>query len=245
MYRLIGRIALALILAGALNACAQEKPEAPLAGVPADVNVTQAAASQSAGGPGLQERYPRYRLQRNDVFDLDFALTPEFNQTVTVQPDGFVSLRGIDAIHVASLTVAEATEAIRSRYSSILREPVIALVLKDFEKPYFVASGEFNRPGKYELRDKVTVAQAIAMAGGFTTSAKHSQVLLFRRVSDEWLEVKKLNVKRMLAQADLKEDPVLGPGDMLHVPKSAIGKIKQFIPTIGAGVHYNPNPNRN
>jgi len=243
MYRLIGRIALALMLTGALCAWAQEKPEAALAGVPA--NATQATASQPAGGPGLQERYPRYQLQRHDVFDLDFALTPEFNQTVTVQPDGFVSLRGTGAIYVAGLTVTQATEAIRAAYSGILLEPVIAVILKDFEKPYFVASGEFARPGKYELRDKITVAQAVAIAGGFTSDAKHSQVLLCRRVSDEWLEVKKLNVKRMLAKADLKEDPILHPGDMLYVPKSAIGKIRQFMPAMGAGVHYNPNPNRN
>jgi polysaccharide export outer membrane protein len=39
---------------------------------------------------GLHERNPRYRLRKGDTFDLDFELSPEFNQTVAVQPDGFV-----------------------------------------------------------------------------------------------------------------------------------------------------------
>jgi protein involved in polysaccharide export with SLBB domain len=54
-------------------------------------------------------------------------------------------------------------------------------VLKDFEKPYFVAGGRVARPGKYDLRGDTTVSQGIALAGGFLDSAKHSQVVLFRR----------------------------------------------------------------
>ena len=42
-------------------------------------------------------------------FDVNFDLSPEFNQTVTVQPDGYITLRGIGDVHVADLTVPELT----------------------------------------------------------------------------------------------------------------------------------------
>ena len=50
--------------------------------------------------PGLHERYPRYRVRKGDTFDLDFALSPEFNQTVAVQPDGYVTLKAVGSIFV-------------------------------------------------------------------------------------------------------------------------------------------------
>jgi polysaccharide export outer membrane protein len=90
------------------------------------------------------------------------------------------------------------------------------------------------------LRGDTTVTQAVAIAGGFNENSKHSQVLLFRRASNDWVEVRKLNVKRMLQTANLSEDPNLRPGDMLFVPKNAVSKIKRLIPASALGMYYNP-----
>src|ERR1700739_1115125 len=52
-------------------------------------------------GPQLAtSRYPRYMLGADDVLDITFEFTPEFNQTVTVQPDGYITLRGAGDLHV-------------------------------------------------------------------------------------------------------------------------------------------------
>src|SRR5205823_9254030 len=86
------------------------------------------------------QRYPRYELRADDVLDISFEFTPEFNQTVVVQPDGYITLREVGDVHVAGLTVPKLTETIRTAYGKILNSPTIAVVLKDFEKPYFIAS---------------------------------------------------------------------------------------------------------
>jgi polysaccharide export outer membrane protein len=114
--------------------------------------------------------------------------------------------------------------------------------LKDFDKPYFIAAGEVGRPGKYDLRGDTTLTEAIAMAGGFQDSAKHSQVLLFRRVNDQWVSAKIFNVKKMHAEGKLDEDPLLHPGDMLFVPKNRMSKIKPFLPTASLGGFVNTLP---
>jgi polysaccharide biosynthesis/export protein len=117
----------------------------------------------------------------------------------------------------------------------------VTVTLKDFEKPYFVADGQVGRPGKYDLRGDVTLTQAIAIAGGFKDEAKGSQVLLFRRVSDEWMEAKIFNVKKMHKTLSLKEDPTLHPGDMVFVPKNALSKIDKFFPSAQMGSMLRPN----
>jgi polysaccharide biosynthesis/export protein len=184
----------------------------------------------SSKTPQFGEREPRYLLRPGDVFDLQFEFSPEYNQTVSVQPDGFVTLRGVGDVHVAGKTVPELTGTLKEVYGKFLAQPVISVVLKDFEKPYFIANGQVEKPGKYELRGDTTVTEALAIAGGLNNSSKNSQVLLFRRVSQEWVEAREVNVKDMLAGKNLNEDVHLKPGDMIYVPKSRWSKIRQFIP---------------
>jgi len=204
---------------------------------------TASAADASASpatttNPQLQERYPRYRISPGDQFDVNFELSPEFNQlAVEVQPDGYVNLRSVGDVHVSGQTVPELTETLRVAYGKMLHDPLISIVLKDFQKPFFVADGQVGRPGKYDLRGDTTLTEAIAIAGGFTDNSRHSQVLLFRRISDQWTEARIINVKKMEKAGNLKEDPILHPGDMLFVPKSTYSKIERYIPSANVGTY--------
>jgi polysaccharide export outer membrane protein len=189
--------------------------------------------------PQLQTREPRYEVCPGDVLELAFSFSPEFNQTVTVQPDGYIVLREIGQAYVQGKTVAEIRNLAISAYGQILRQPVVTVVLKEFEKPHFIVGGQVAKPGKYELRADTTALEAIAIAGGFTSAAKHSQVLLFRRVSQDWFEVKNLDIKK-LQKGNALEDVHLRPGDMLVVPQNVISKIKQYLPTTAVGAYLSP-----
>jgi polysaccharide export outer membrane protein len=179
-------------------------------------------------------------VRKGDTFDLDFALSPEFNQTVAVQPDGYVTLKGVGSIFIEGQTVPELTETVKAAYAKILHNPVIAIALKDFEKPFFIASGQVSKPGKYDIRSDLTVTEAVAIAGGFNDRAKHSQVVLFRPVPSGGFEAKIINVKKLLASRNLSEDIQLQPGDMLYVPQNAFSKIRPFIPTSSMGAYLGP-----
>jgi len=197
-------------------------------------------AADNEQAPVLQHRNRRYQLHSADVLELNFPFTPEFNQSVTVQPDGYITLRGVDSIRVEGQTVPELTNSLRTAYAKILHDPVINVELKDFEKPYYIVGGEVGHPGKFDLRSETTATQAVAIAGGLRESAKHSQVVLFHRVPDGWMQVKKLNMKKMLKDGKLDEDAYLQPGDFLYVPKNAMSKIARFIPTSSVGLYANP-----
>jgi polysaccharide biosynthesis/export protein len=212
-------------------------------------NITRDALAATAGGgdsdpdrPVLQQRNPRYRLCASDVIALTFPLTPEYSQTITVQPDGFITLAGAGDVHVQGLTTQEAVPAIQAAYLNVLHNSVVTIELKDFNKPYFIVSGQVFKPGKFDLRGYTTATQAVAMAGGFEDSAKHSQVLLFRRVNDSWTEVKNLDLKHILQGHNPSEDPEIRPGDMLFVPQNTISKVKKFIPNYGMGAYATVYP---
>jgi polysaccharide export outer membrane protein len=157
-----------------------------------------------------------------------------------VQPDGFVALKDLPETYVEGLTLPEFQIVITKVYTGTLHDPQITITLKDFEKPYFIASGEVSHPGKYELRGDTTVTEALAMAGGFNGQAKHSQVVLFRRVSDGLAESRVLDIKHMLHAKDLTEDLHLKPGDLLFVPQNTISKVRRYLPTSSLGAYLNP-----
>jgi protein involved in polysaccharide export with SLBB domain len=91
-------------------------------------------AAKSTATPGFNDRTPRYHLQPGDSFDLNFDLSPEFNQTgVSVQPDGFVTLRSVGDVKVSGETIPQLTETIKQAYSKILNNPPISVNLKEFE----------------------------------------------------------------------------------------------------------------
>jgi len=211
-----------------------------------DGNSTAGASTQSEKADGTGDpkfggdRHPLYRLTKSDVIDVTFTFSPDYNQSLTVQPDGYVILKAVGPVVAEGLTLPELQQVLIEAYRTTLHEPEITLTLKDFDKPYFLASGEVAKPGKYELRGDVTVNEAIAIAGGFTQQARHSQVVVFRRISSEVAETHVVDVKKMLDSRDAREDLHLRPGDFVYVPQSRISKIRRFVPTNSMNWYMSP-----
>lgn len=194
----------------------------------------------TSGQPALQQRAPRYELRRGDSFDIEFAFSPEFNQTVTVEPDGYITLKSAGMIQAEGLTVPKLTEAIQQKYTGILHDPIVTIDLKDFEKPYFIVAGQVGKPGKYDLRSDLTLTEGVAIAGGFTEASKHSQVVLYRPGPNGATEARLVDAKKMLRSHNLAEDIHLQSGDMIYVPQNRISKISRYLPTSSLGLYENP-----
>ena len=171
----------------------------------------------------------RYRLNPGDVVDISYRYTPEFNQTVTVQPDGFVTLQIVGELKVAGFTLEEARNKILENAAKRLKDPEVNLLLKEFQKPFFVVSGEVAQPGRFEMNQDMTALQAVMLAGGFKDSAKTSQILVFRKINSQTAEVKLLNLKGIKKTGDLENDFALESGDMILVPRNTITKVERYV----------------
>lgn len=183
-------------------------------------------------------RDPRYLLQPSDVLEVHYRYSPEFDQVATIQPDGFVGLPLIGDVKLLGLTVDQARTEILNRASQRLKDPEITVVLKEFEKPYFTVGGEVGTPGRFEMRGPVTALQAIAMAGGFkSVSAKHSKVILFRRVGPDMAKAEILDLKAAMSPSTTETLANLRSGDMLIVPQNNISKIERLIKLSNIGAY--------
>jgi polysaccharide biosynthesis/export protein len=225
-----------------------------LLGLPATLSgqernvTTSATAAQTAAAPSenqaysdrpaLQHRYPRYKVNPEDVLSISFPLSVELNQTVTIQPDGYINLEGAGSIYIQGMTVPEIADAVKKAYSATLHDPIVDIDLTDFQKPFFVVTGQVGKPGQYDLRSDITVSEAIAIAGGFTPQAK-TQVFLYHRISDGWVEVHKLSLKDILHGKNVNEDSQMRSGDMIFVPEKFITNFRKYVP-YSIGVYTSP-----
>jgi polysaccharide biosynthesis/export protein len=213
------------LLAIGVVAFAQEANPSPQAAPP------QAPQQQTAPGQ-------RYTVKASDVLGLTFRYTPDYNHDTSVQPDGFVQLKGLpNAVRIQGLTILEAQREIVKAYSTILKDPDITVTLKDFEKPYFVVSGSVRNPGKFDYRGHTTVMQAVAIAGGFDNSAKHSQILLMRKYSNDLVQVTMVDLRQVMKGKEVSKDLEVRPGDTIFAPKSTFAKFAPFIPSSSMGMY--------
>lgn len=200
---------------------------------------TTAASSPVQTSPKLQPR-ERYRLHPGDVLVLNYRFTPDFNQSVALQPDGYVNLSIVGSVRLADLTLDEAHDLIVSKASDKLNAPELNLVLKEFVAPSVVVAGEVNKPGKFDLREGTTALQSILLAGGYTDNARAGQVVVIRKLNDTTGEVFLLDLNHILKNKDMERDMALRAGDMVMVPKDRISRISRFIRLANVGIYLNP-----
>lgn len=197
----------------------------------------QSTQAPRLGTFGAEERYV---LHAGDVLDIQYRYTPEFNQTVTVQPDGFISLEIGGDVKVSGRNLEQVRNVILTKARTRLASPELIVVLKEFQKPYVVVSGEVIQPGKLEMREKLTALQAVLLAGGFKDSAKSSQILIFHKLNADMAEVKSLNFKALKRTSDLENDLTLEAGDMILVPRNRISKIERYVRIASLATFLNP-----
>src|SRR5438876_6615546 len=84
----------------------------------------------------------RYQVQPGDVLEVQYRYSPEFNQTMMVQPDGYVSLQVGGDLKVAGKNVEQVGELILRKVSERLKDPEAAVIVAEFQEPDVVVGGE-------------------------------------------------------------------------------------------------------
>src|SRR5438270_8849239 len=134
----VGRVPGTQAAAGALGNPATRSQVGPWDGLgkPGTV-IAKPDGADGTGNPAFGgERRPLYRLHKSDLLEINFMFSPEFNQTVSVQPDGFVALKGLGSMYAEGQTLPELQASLRKAYAPMLHDPEVTIVLKDYDRPF-------------------------------------------------------------------------------------------------------------
>lgn len=178
------------------------------------------------------ENVPEYRIQPGDVLDIKFFYSPDLNETVAVRPDGRISLQLVDDVLASGLTGPELDDVLTHRYDKKLPDHQdLSVIIRKFSDQRVYVAGEVSTPGEFDLKNKMSLLQAITAAGGFTNEANRDTVLIVRQ-EDRGTPV---TYVASLSDNDLTEAGVnsvyalLAPRDIVYVPKSGIAKVNLFM----------------
>jgi polysaccharide export outer membrane protein len=118
-----------------------------------------------------------------DVFSLTIVGEDKLPREFRVAPDGTVDLPYIHRITVAGLEPQEIAALVRQKLveGDVLRDPSVAVDIKEYNSKRVVVLGQVQKPGSFPLTPGFTLIQAISQAGGFNSIANRDRVNLTRK----------------------------------------------------------------
>jgi polysaccharide export outer membrane protein len=138
-----------------------------------------------------------YRLGPEDVIEVFVWKEPELTTTVTIRPDGRISLPLAGELEASGKTAAELQQEIATKLSKYVVQPVVNVMVKQVNSLRISVMGEVRRPDVYRIKNRVTVLDAIAMAGGFTDLARPNRVIVLRNTPGGPQRIK-VNIKQLV-----------------------------------------------
>ena len=157
-----------------------------------------------------------YRIGREDVLDVAVWRDADLSRTLPVRPDGYISMPMTGEVLAAGKTPTELAEEIKGRLQPYVQEPRVTVIVREVNSSRVFVTGEVAHPGAYPLRGRVSLIQAIALAGGFTDFANSDGIIVHPHAIGEG---GKIPVRYSdLVSPDGGQDVILRPGDTIVVP---------------------------
>ena len=197
-----------------------------LAGCVSDPSVRNAVPASKVW---TAEKPAAYVIHSGDELDIKFFYNPELNETITVRPDGMISLQLVDEIRAAGKTPAQLDKELTDVYARELRKPIVTVIVRSFTGQRIYVGGEVNEQGLIELPAGMTVLQAVFQAGGFMETAQPSETIVIRKGTNNRPVPIRVDLASAFNGNGEGVDFRLQPDDVVYVPKSAIAKANKFV----------------
>jgi polysaccharide export outer membrane protein len=160
-----------------------------------------------------------YIIGAGDVLEILVWRNETLSRTVTVRPDGKISLPLINDVQAAGLTPMQLREQIVQEMKTFKELPEVSIIVIDAKSRVVYLMGQVARPGAYPLGPNATVLQVIAQAGGFTQFADSNNILVIRRGDGTSKEQRiQVSYRSILKGQSTKGDVALQAGDTVIVP---------------------------
>ncbi|WP_447602455.1 polysaccharide biosynthesis/export family protein [Nitrospira sp. Nam80] len=166
---------------------------------------------------------PDYIMGPEDVLEITVWKNADLSKQVQVRPDGRISLPLIGDVSAVGKTAAQLTEEISLKLKSYMENPTVSIVVREVNSYQIYVLGEVNSPGKYPLKSKTTLLQAITIAHGFTQVAARNKIVVFRFGKDgEGLTKIKASYDDIVLRDGSDQNIELKPGDQIVVPSETM-----------------------
>jgi len=179
------------------------------------------AAIASAIQQAASAKKSDYKIRPTDLLEISVYREKDLERVVRVSQNGSITFPLVGAMDLTGMSVGEAETAIAGKLSEYLVDPQVSIFVKEYSNKLVYILGEVSKPGSYPLPNeaKLSVVEAITLAGGFTPIAAKDRTRVVRNVNGEnktfYIEVTAITNK-----GEKHKDIQLEPNDIVYVPQS-------------------------
>jgi polysaccharide export outer membrane protein len=171
-----------------------------------------------------------YIIGHGDALNILFLYNSDLNQIdIKVRPDGKISLPYVGEVEVAGKGVSALDSLLTARYSEIIVNPDVTVVVKDYNPQLVYVMGDVDNPGGFEYRTGMTLTNFLALSGGPGRTGKRNEILVIRRIAPDHVVGIQIDLKELLGKKRFDLDIPLEPYDIVYVPKSRLASAQDFM----------------
>ena len=138
-----------------------------------------------------------YRLGPEDVIEVFVWKQPDLSTTAVIRPDGKVSLPLLGELEATGKTAVQLQEEVTARLLRYVADPMVNVTVTEVNSPKISVLGQVNKPDRYPIKQRLTVLDAIALAGGFTDFAKRDKITIIRNGGSDKIRIQ-VNLKKVV-----------------------------------------------
>lgn len=166
--------------------------------------------------PGV--RPESYVIGAEDVIDVFVWKEPDMSKTIPVRPDGMISLPLVGEVKAAGYTPVQLQDVLADAMKKYVSDPQVTVVVEKIASLNFNIVGEVNHPGYFPLTRRMTVLDAIALAGGFKDFAKTKKIYVLRTAANGAEQRLPFNYNQVIKGQNPQQNIELQPRDTIVVP---------------------------
>jgi polysaccharide export outer membrane protein len=208
VYRAVvsGAVALLVSLSAAARATQAPPPQQP-----------PAAAPPAPAAAAASDEPAEYYVAPGDVLRIAVWKEPELTGDVFVRLDGRITVPLVGDVIAAGRTTDYLAIEIRNKLRAFLETPQVTVTVTQAVSARFYVIGEVVTSGAFPLTGRISVLQALALAGGFREFAKKDRILIIRDRRGQRSAIP-FNFRDLEIGVNLEQNVVLDAGDVIIVP---------------------------
>jgi polysaccharide export outer membrane protein len=189
-------------------------------------------AAMAATAADLEYTIGAEDLLQITLFDIENREGDPQRLLVRVSSTGTVALPYVGEVQATGITPIQLEERLKAAYRRYIREPQIAVLVREYQSYRISVVGYVKEPKVLELRGKKTLLEAIALCGGITDEASKS--IRLTRPSAEGQTSVLIDLDTIATGVDPAANLVLLPGDVVSVPKAGMFYVEGVVSKPGA-----------
>ena len=167
--------------------------------------------------PAFAQQPPDYLLHAGDQLDVSVWKEMELTQKIIIRPDGKFAFPLVGEVVAAGRSAEQVSNEITTRLKKYIPEPVVTVSVSGIEGNRVYVIGQVNRPGMFVMNPRLTVLQAMSLAGGTTAFAALNDIMILRGSgsAQKSLQFRYGDVSK---GRNLEQNILLEAGDVVVVP---------------------------